>query len=82
MQLELLHVPFTYRTSDLYVRGACIYVFCHGTVILMNKIWAQSEFCAQIKLLVGGSLDIGEEGLRVEGLSHRSSRKPVSRNSE
>lgn len=39
----------------------------------MNKICAQSELCAQIKLLVGGSLDIREEGSSVEGLSHRPS---------
>lgn len=44
----------------------------------MNKGHAQAELCAQIKLLVGGSLDIGEEGSRLEGRSHWPSWEDVS----
>lgn len=39
----------------------------YSAVVLMNKICAQSEWCAQIKLLVGGSLDVKEERLESRG---------------
>lgn len=48
---------------------SCIHVFSCGTVVLINKIWAQYEFCAQIMLLVSGGLGFQWVGSRPEGLS-------------
>lgn len=43
---------------------SCIHVFSCGTVVLINKIWAQYEFCAQIMLLVSGGLGFQWVGSR------------------
>lgn len=63
MQLKLRHVCFP-KVRLIYKSEVLVLMYsASGTAILMNKICAQFEFCAQIKLPVGGSLDIKEERL-------------------
>lgn len=53
MQLKLRHVCFP-KVRLIYKSEVLVLMYsASGTAILMNKICAQFEFCAQIKLPVG-----------------------------